>query len=156
MLDDNEKFGVVMILPEVCFSTELRRDSIPEMMESIDKKLTEQGAPEETILRCAMMMNNALSVSQLMAMKKIEQTSGIPDMAYSFIYAFGKQVGFDQMDIIRGITGSCIGDILNLNPCLGDEEYKQQSRYLVTKMNEHEERNDDVWDYSISFGPTIH
>ena len=156
MIEECDKFGVILILQECSFSAELHRDSIPEMMQSIDDRLTEQGAPEETLARCAMMMNNALRLSHLVANHEMDHAAGVTDIAYSFVYAFGKQVGFEQMGTIRGLTGSCLRDNLTLNPCLDETDFQQQSYYLNRKMEDHEERGDDIWDYDISFPPTVH
>ena len=155
MIEENDKFGVVLILPEVSFSAELSRISISEIMKDIDDKLTEQGAPEESDTRCAMVMDNALMISSMIAHQEVEHGSGVADVAYSFVYAFAKSAGFEKIDDIRGLTGSFVRDKPILNPCLGEIDFQTQATFLTRKMEEHESRLDDVWDYDISFPPTL-
>ena len=156
MIAEGDKFGVVLILPECSFSAELHRDTIPDMMKDIDQKLTDQGAPEETDTRCAIMMDNALAISSMVAHQQIDHASGVADIAYSFLYAFGKSIGFENMGDLRGLTGSYIRNNLRLNPALSEVDFQQQSSFLTNKMEEHDERQDEIWDYDIGFGPTLH
>jgi hypothetical protein len=156
MIEESDKFGVVLILPECSFSAELSRTTIPEMMKDIDEKLTEQGAPEETEARCGIMMDNALALSSMVAHQQVDHASGVADIAYSFVYAFGKSIGFENMDDLRGLTGSYVRNKLRLNPCLGEIDFQAQATFLTKKMEEHEARDDDVWDFDISFPPTLH
>ena len=154
MIED--KFGIVLILPECAFAAELDKDTIPEMMEDIDQRLNEQGAPEEPELRCEIMADNALTMSAMIANREVEYATGISHIAYSFIYALGKSIGFEQIGNLRGMTGSYIRNNLRLNPCLAEFDYQQESAYLSKKMTDHDERGDTEWDYDISFPPTIH
>ena len=155
-IEEQDKFGIVLILPECSFTADLHRGAIPEMMKDIDEKLTEQGAPEGPETRCAMMVHKALVLSHMIACKEMDKASGVTDIAYSFLYAFGKQIGFDNMESLRGVTGSFLRNILNLNPCLNEIDFEQQTNFLKRKIREHDERGDDIWDYDLSEGPTLH
>ena len=148
----NSKFGVTLVLPECAFAAELQRESIPEMMQDIDEKLTEQGAPEEAETRCELMVDNALVISSMVANKEIDHASGVADIAYSFVYAFGKAIGFDQMNRLRGLTGTFLSNHLNLNPCLGEAEYEKETAILQQKMADH--MDDGDWD--VDPPPTMH
>lgn len=138
------KFGVTLVLPECAFAAELQRESIPEMMQDIDEKLTEQGAPEEVGTRCELMMDNALAISSMVANREIDHASGVADIAYSFVYAFGKAIGFDQMNTLRGLTGTFLANHLNLNPCLGEAEYQKETAILQQKMADMDEGDWDI------------
>lgn len=144
-----EKFGVTLVLPECAFAAELQRESILQMMQDIDLQLTEQGAPEEAETRCVLMVDNALAISHLLAKREIDHESGVADIAYSFIYAFGKAIGFEQIDVLRGLTGTFLHNRLNLNPCLGAAEYDKETTLLQTRMKDLDdqdfEHNSDLW-----------
>ncbi len=146
------KFGVTIVMPECAFAAELQRDSIPEMMQDIDEKLTEQGAPDEAETRCELMMDNALALSSMVANKEIDHASGVADIAFSFIYAFGKAIGFDQMATMRGLTGTYLFNRLSVNPCLGEDEYQKETAILQQKMADH--MDDGDWD--LDPPPTMH
>ena len=148
------KFGVTLVLPECFFAAELHRDSIPEMMKDIDEKLTEQGAPNEPETRCELMMDNALMISSMVAKREIDHASGVHDIAYSFLYAFGTAIGFDQMDSLRGLTGTFLHNHLNLNPCLGEDEFQKETAILRQKMEDHTESGE--WDIETDWPPTLH
>lgn len=150
------KFGVALILPGCAFVADLERGTISDMMNDIDDRLTQQGAPEESEVRCEMMMENALMVSSMITNQEIEYTTGISHIAYSFVYALGKAIGFDQMGTLRGLTGTFIRNRLKLNPCLAEFDYQQESSFLSKKMADHDERGDDEWDYDLSVPYTIH
>jgi len=155
----NSKFGITLVLPECAFAAELQRDSILDMMHDIDEQLTEQGAPEETETRCAVMVDKALAISHMLACREIDHEAGVADIAYSFIYAFGKAIGFDQIDTLRGLTGTFLHNRLRLNPCLGSAEYDQETTFLQRKMAAHTEDQDfehdiDVWNNGNR--PSIH
>src|SRR3569833_581241 len=128
------KFGVTLVLPECAFAAELQRESILRMMQDIDQQLTEQGAPDEAEARCVLMVDNALAISHMLAASEIDHEAGVADIAYSFIYAFGKAIGFEQIDILRGLTGTYLHNRLNLNPCLGAAEYGRETTLLQAKM----------------------
>lgn len=130
----SSKFGVTLVLPECAFAAELQRESIPEMMKDIDERLTEQGAPDDIDQRCELMMDNLFTLSSMLANREIDHTSGVADIAYSFLYAFGKAIGFEQMDRLRGLTGTFIANHMNLNPCLGEAEYERETAMLQQKM----------------------
>lgn len=134
-----DKFGITLVLPECAFAAELHRESIPAMMQDIDMQLTEQGAPEEVEKRCDMMVGNALMISHMLALQEVDHESGVADIAYSFIYAFGKAIGFDQIDRLRGLIGTFLHNRLNLNPCLGSAEYDRETLILQRKMAEHDD-----------------
>lgn len=133
-----DKFGVTLVLPECAFAAELQRESIPDMMRDIDEQLTEQGAPEEVQTRCDLMVHNALMISQMLAQREIDHVAGIADIAYSFIYAFGKKIGFEQVSTVRGLIGTLLHNRLNLNPCLGSAEYDREATMLQQKMADHD------------------
>lgn len=155
----NSKFGVTLVLPECAFAAELQRDSILDMMHDIDEQLTEQGAPDETETRCAVMVDNALNVSHMLARRQIDHEAGVADIAYSFIYAFGKAIGFDQIDTLRGLTGTFLHNRLNLNPCLGSDEYERETTILQKKMADHMDDQDfehDIDHWNDSKRPSIH
>ena len=63
-------FSVILVLPECAFFSEIDRSSIASVMQDIDDKLTEQGAPEETTTRCEIMLENALAMSHMMASRE--------------------------------------------------------------------------------------
>jgi hypothetical protein len=151
-----DKFGVVFILPECAFAAELERGTIATMMKDIEERLDEQGAPEEPEARCEIMTDNALAMSNMIANHEIDHTQGISHIAYSFVYALGKAIGFEQIDNLRGLTGSYIRNRLVMNPCLAEFDYQQDSTFLSKKMQEHDERGDDEWDYDINVLPTLH
>jgi hypothetical protein len=132
-------FGITLVLPECAFAAELQRESIPEMMRDIDDQLTEQGAPDEPSARCNLMVGNALMISQMLAQQEIDHEAGVADIAYSFIYAFGKAIGFDQIDTMRGLIGTYLHNRLNLNPCLGAAEYDKETMILQQKMADHDD-----------------
>jgi hypothetical protein len=157
IIPEEYKFGISIILPECSFTAELHKDTIPEMMKDIDDKLTESGAPDEDDTRSAMMMDNALMLSHMIAQRELERGSGVADIAYSIVYAYGKTIGEEKINNLRGITGSYLRNIVNLNPCLNEMDYQQQTTYLSKKMAEHEENNDDgFWDIDLSILPTYH
>lgn len=152
MQTSDTKFGITLVLPGCGFVAELHRESIPEMMKDIDDKLTEQGTPDEPETRCELMFDNALMLSSMIATDEIDQASGVHDIAYSFLYAFGMVIGFDQMDTLRGLTGTYLHNHLNLNPCLGEDEYQKETAILRQKMADHGDNGD--WDVDIP--PTVH
>jgi hypothetical protein len=132
----NSKFGITLVLPECAFAAELQRDSISEMMHDIDLQLTEQGAPEEIETRCDMMVGNALAISHMLAQREIDHEAGVADICYSFIYAFGKAIGFEHIDTLRGLTGTFLHNRLKLNPCMGSDEYDHETLLLQRKMTD--------------------
>lgn len=134
-----DMFGITLVLPECAFAAELQRETIPEMMRDIDEQLTEQGAPDEAAARCDMMVGNALMISHMLASQEIDHEAGVADIAYSFIYAFGKAIGFDQIDTMRGLIGTYLHNRLNLNPCLGAAEYDKETMILQRKMADHDD-----------------
>ena len=135
-----DKFGITLVLPECAFAAELQRETIPaEMMRDIDKQLTDQGAPEEAETRRDLMVGNALLISHMLAQHEIDHESGVADIAYSFIYAFSKVIGFEQIDAMRGLIGTYLHNRLNLNPCLGNAEYDQETSLLQQKMADHDD-----------------
>src|ERR1044072_1872000 len=125
-----EKFGVTLVLPDGAFPAELQRESILRMMQDIDQQLTDQGAPDEAEARCVLMVDNALAISHMLAASEIDHEAGVADIAYSFI----KAIGFEQIDVLRGLTGTYLHNRLNLNPCLGTAEYDRETTLLQTKM----------------------
>jgi hypothetical protein len=137
-----DKFGVTLVLPECAFAAELQRESILDMMQDIDDQLDEQGAPEEPCTRCELMVDNAVAISHLLAQRAIDHEAGVADIAYSFIYVFGKTIGFEQIDLLRGLTGTFLHNRLNLNPCLGSDEYDRETSLLQKKMADHMEDGD--------------
>lgn len=147
-------FGVVLILPHCAFTAELPRGTMSKMMQDIDDILTEQGAPEESETRSIIMVDNAMALSNLISTRQVENSSGVADIAYSFVYAFCKAIGFEQMDGLRGLTGSFLRNKLILNPCLSEIDFKQESDFLSKKMEDHQE--DEEWDFDISLPPTVH
>jgi hypothetical protein len=146
----DSKFGITLVLPECAFAAELQRDSISEMMQDIDLQLTEQGAPEEIEARCDMMVGNALAISHMLAQREIDHEAGVADIAYSFIYAFGKAIGFEQIDTLRGLTGTYLHNRLKLNPCLGSDEYEHETFLLQRKMASY---SDDDFESNWHEGP---
>jgi hypothetical protein len=152
----DDTFGVILVLPACAFAAELERATINAMMEGIDDTLTQQGAPDEVATRSTMMMENALVVSEMLRTGQIEQVQGYDDIAYSFVYAFAKALGFDQISQLRGMTGSLIHNRLRLNPCLSDIDFKQETAHFTNKMKDHRERGDDEWDMDMVIPQTIH
>jgi hypothetical protein len=130
----DDRFGVTLMMLDCAFSAELQRDSISRVMTEIDIQLTEEGAPEDHATRVEMVMDNAKTVSTMVANRQIEENEGVTDIAYSFIYALGKTVGFDQVIHLRGLTGTFIKNVLSLNPCLGDLEYQQETATMQRAM----------------------
>jgi hypothetical protein len=150
-------FSVILVLPECAFFSEIDRSSIASVMQDIDDKLTEQGAPEETTTRCEIMLENALAMSHMMASREVPSDDmTYSNIAYSFLYSFGKSLGFEKMLPLRGVTGTFIRDKMLVNPCLAEEDYQTESAYFGQKISAHEENDDDEWDISMSFPPTMH
>lgn len=154
MPEITDKFGVTLILPLCAFSAELARDTIHTMLMDIDARLTEQGAPENSHARSGLMMENALNVSKMVANDEIDHTDGVSDIAWSFIYAFAKAVGFEQVDVVRGLTGSFVKDRLSMVPCLGELEFQMESATLQRHMANHSDT--DEWDIDAGQMPTLH
>lgn len=152
-LADRDKFGVTLVLFDCAFSAELQRDSISHIMTEIDNQLTEGGAPDDNAQRVEMMIDNAKTVSAMVANRQIEHEEGVADIAYSFIYALGKTVGFDQVGNLRGLTGSYLRNVLSLNPCLNDLEYQQETATLQQAMMT---APDGEWDIQPSAPRTLH
>ena len=152
MIDD--KFGVTLILPECAFSAEVQRNTLNVMMEDIDAKLTAQGVPDEPQMRCDLMIDNMLMISTMVANHQIDPDAGITDLAYCFIYTFAKSIGFEQIELLRGLTGSYIRNQFRSNPCLNEIDYQQEAGFLSQKMNDHQ--NDDEWDFDVTRTPTLH
>lgn len=149
-----DKFGVTLILPECAFVAELQRDHILDMVRDIDARLTEQGAPDEVEARHDMMVGNALTLSHLLALKEIDHEAGIADIALCFIYAFGKRIGFDQIEHLRGLTGTFLRNRLRLNPCLGSDEFEKETLLLQQKMSDHLDQDHDWMDDRRT--PSVH
>ena len=158
MINEFDKFGVILILPECAFTSEIDRTTIATMMQDIDDRLTEQGAPEESATRSEMMMENALAISHMVAHQEVPNTAmAFTNIIYSFLYSFGKGIGFENVVPLRGLTGTFLRDRSVINPCLSELDYQDQSAYLGKKMAEHEENDgDDDWDVCLSIHPTIH
>jgi hypothetical protein len=150
---DRDKFGVTLILLQCAFSAELQRGSITQVMADIESQLTEGGAPDDNNARVEMMMNNANTISAMVANRQIEDTEGVADIAYSFIYALGKRLGFDQVINLRGLTGTFLHNELSLNPCLGELEYQQETASLQRAMADS---GDGIWNIERSHPPTVH
>lgn len=148
-----DRFGVTLMLLDCAFSAELQRNSISRVMTEIDLQLTQEGAPEDHAARVEIVMDNAKNVSNMVANRLIEQTQGVTDIAYSFIYALGKTVGFDQVINLRGLTGTFIQNVLSLNPCMGELEYEQETATMHRAMQVH----DGNWSAAeSSISQTIH
>jgi len=159
MIEEVNKFGVILILPEVAFTSEIDRTTIATMMQDIDDKLTEQGAPEESSTRSEMMFANALAISIMIGNQEVpSNVIAFTNIAYSFLYAFGKPLGFENMVPLRGVTGTYLRDRLVINPCLSEFDYQTVSAYLGQKMTDHEadEDSDGEWDIMLSVRPTLH
>jgi hypothetical protein len=150
---DRDKFGVTLVLFQCAFSAELQRDSISQVMTEIENQLNESGAPDDNAARVEMMMNNATAISAMVANRQIEDTEGVADIAYSFIYALGKTVGFDQVINLRGLTGTFLQNELSLNPCLGELEYQMETATLQRAMADSDDGN---WSIARSSPPTLH
>ena len=154
-----DKFGVTLLLPECAFAAELQRESILDMMQDIDDQLDEQGAPDEPEMRCELMVDNAVAISHLLAQRAIDHEAGVADIAYSFIYVFGKTIGFEQIDLLRGLTGTFLHNRLNLNPCLGSAEYDRETMLLQKEMAAHidgSEFETDPDSYYAGRRPSLH
>lgn len=137
-----DMFGITLVLPECAFAAELQRETIPEMMRDIDDQLTEQGAPDEALTRHDLMIRNALMISHMLASHEIDHEAGVADIAYSFIYAFGKSIGgFEKIDTMRGLIGTYLHNRLDFNPCLGAAEYDQETMILQQRMADHDDDN---------------
>lgn len=154
MMNNDDKFGVVLILPECAFSAELQRNTIANMLHELDNKLTAQGAPDEPQTRCELMMDSVLAISSMIANREIEQDAGVTDIAYCFVYAFAKAIGFEQIDLLRGLTGRYVHNQLRLNPCLSEIDYQQESSFLCKQMTDHDQNEE--WDYDLALPPTVH
>jgi len=137
-----DKFGVSLILPECAFVAELQREHLLDMIRDIDDRLTEQGAPDEVEARRDLMVGNALTLSHLLAIKEIDHEAGIADIALCFIYAFGKVIGFEQIETLRGLTGTYQRNRLNLNPCLGSDEFEHETLLLQQQMADDSDESD--------------
>lgn len=156
-IEDDDKFGVILILPDCAFLSEIDRTTITSMMQDIDDRLTEQGAPDESVTRSEIMFENALAISAMVAHEQIPNNLvSFTNIAYSFIYAFGKPIGFEHVVPLRGVTGTYLRDRLLINPCLAEYDYQKEVAYLGKKMSDHEENDDDEWDIMLSIPPTIH
>lgn len=157
MINECDKFGVILILPECAFTSEIDRTTIATMMQDIDDKLTEQGAPEESYMRSELMFANVLAISTMVANREVQNNViALTNIAYSFLYAFGKPIGFENMVPLRGVTGTYLRDRLVINPCLSEVDYQTESAYLGQKMSDHEADDDDEWDVRLSIPPTVH
>jgi hypothetical protein len=154
MFEKTENFGITVVLPQCAFSAELARESIQKMLMDIDDRLTEQGAPENSHARSGMMMENALNVSKLVANDEIDATDGVSDIAWSFIYAFAVTVGFDQVHVVRGLTGSYLRDRLSMVPCLGETEFQTESALLQRYTRDYDDSEE--WDDDADQMPTLH
>lgn len=148
-MSDPTKFGITLVLPDYAFAAELHRDSIDQMLREIDERLTDEGAPDEPEARCEAMLENALAISTMVANREVDHMEAVSDIAYSFVYAFGTVVGFDQVKLLRGLTGTYLRNRLNFNPCLGDAEYEMETSMLQRRMD------DDDFDFEIP-PPTVH
>ena len=150
---DDAKFGITLLLADVAFSAELQRDSIDQMMADIESQLTEGGAPDDSDTRVEMVMDKAATVSAMVAKHEIEHSEGVADIAYAFIYCFGKTVGFEQVTNLRGLTGTFLRNVLSLNPCLGELEYQQETAILRRVMSESPAGD---WHLDPTIPPTLH
>jgi len=150
---DSDKFGVTLVLLQCAFSAELQRQSLTQVLTDIDKQLTLDGAPDDNAARVEMMIDNAAAISAMVASREIEDNEGVADIAYSFIYALGKTLGFDQVLNLRGLTGSFLKNELSINPCLGDLEYQMETATLQRAMIDS---GDGAWTVQKSSPPTIH
>ena len=153
MSEHIDKFGVTLILPQCAFSTELHRGFVLKMLGDIDAQLTAQGAPEDSSARCDLMMENAMHICSMVTNNEVEHDDGVCDIACSFIYAFGKKIGLEQVDILRGLTGVYAKNRLSLTPCLGEMEFKTESETLQAQMANFDS---DDWDPVMRPDPTMH
>jgi hypothetical protein len=157
MFGDSDKFGVILILPDCAFTSEIDRTTIATAMQEIDERLTQQGAPEESSARSEIMFENALAISSMIAQRQIPNNIvAFTNIAYSFIYAFGKPIGFENVVPLRGVSGTFLRNRLLINPCLAESDYQTEVAYLGKKMTDHEENDDDEWDVCLSLPPTLH
>lgn len=148
-MSDQTKFGITLVLPEYAFVAELQRESIDQMLREIDERLTDEGTPDDPEARCEVMLDNALAMSSLVAKREVDHMEAVTDIAYSFVYAFGTVIGFDQVKLLRGLTGTYVRNRLNFNPCLGDAEYESETSLLQRHMD------DDDFDFELPL-PTVH
>jgi hypothetical protein len=150
-------FSVILVLPECAFFSEIDRSTIATVMQDIDDRLTEQGAPEEPKARSEIMLENALAMSHMMASREVPSDDmTYSNIAYSFLYSYGKSLGFDKMLPLRGVTGTFMRNKMLINPCLAEADYQTESAYFGRKIADHEANDDDEWDISMSFPPTMH
>lgn len=147
---DEESFGVTIVMPDCAFAAELERKSISDMLNEIDQQLDEEGAPVEAERRREMMLDNALAVSSMVANQEIEHADGVADIALSFIYLLVKGVSFDNVNHIRGLTGTFLRNRLAINPCLDTDEYLEATQRLQTCME------DEDFDWAYLPSPTVH
>jgi hypothetical protein len=152
-ISDENKFGVTLLLYDCAFSAEVRRDALTEILDDIDNQLTESGAPSDSETRVELVMNSVSQVSSMVAAQEIGHDEGVTDIAYSFIYCLGKSVGFDQVVTLRGLTGSYLRNVLSLNPCLGELEYRQEMATLQRAMDDCQ---DGEWSLDSIPVPTVH
>lgn len=153
MQTSDTDFGVTLLLLNCAFSAEVRRDVLEEVLADIEEQLTASGAPDDDDTRVELMLGNINEVSTMVANAEIEHEEGVADIAYSFIYCLGKTLGVDQVINLRGLTGSYYRNKLQLNPCLGESEYKQEMAVLQRAM---EESPDDWAGLLFQPTPTIH
>jgi hypothetical protein len=153
MSEQIDKFGVTLILPLCAFSTELHRGFVLKMLGDIDAQLTAQGAPEDSSARCDLMMENAMNICNMVTNNEVEHDDGVCDIACSFIYAFGKTIGLEQIDMLRGLTGVYAKNRLSLTPCLGEKEFYMESATLQAQMAEFD---GDDWEPTFRADPTMH
>lgn len=149
----NNKFGVTLLLLDCAFCAELQRDSIAEIMADIELQLTEGGVPDDSEMRVEMIMDQIVAVSAKVAKREISHSDGVADIAYAFVYCLGKTLGFEQVEMLRGLTGTFLRNVLSLNPCLGDLEYQQETATLRRVMSESPAGE---WQLDSSPPPTIH
>jgi hypothetical protein len=148
-----EKFGITLLLHDVAFSAELQRDSINQIMSEIETRLTEDGAPDDSEARVELVMQQVSAVCSQVARRQIEHSEGVADIAYAFIYCLGKTLGFEQVENLRGLTGTYLQNELSLNPCLGDLEYQTETATLCRVMSASPTGD---WELDALPFPTIH
>jgi hypothetical protein len=148
-----EKFGITLLLRDVAFSAELQRDSINQIMSEIETQLTVDGAPDDSEARVELMMEQVSKVCTMVTRRQIDHSEGVADIAYAFIYCLGKTVGFEQVENLRGLTGTFLRNVLSLNPCLGELEYQTETATLCRVMSESAAGD---WELDTLPQPTIH
>jgi hypothetical protein len=144
--------GLAVFMPNCSFQVELDRDYIDEALEEIDATLNKSNIDQDNDERIFQVMQNALTISIALSNDELDSTTATTELAFSFLYAYKKQVGPVSLKT-RGIIGLLSQEYVHFSSCTNASKFQEQVD--KTRALHEEVMGDDLIDKTPP-KPTLH